>query len=138
MHPGNYFMYDWNQHLIGACREDDIAGSVLTRVVGTYPSKNKIQIDCGWTGVSAQGKEHNYGKVVSFDGDDSHGLFISNLKQEAGDVTSDSPIDFEKIKIGDLLRILPWHSCAAVHQHRTINVVDGEQVLDVWKVADGW
>jgi D-serine deaminase-like pyridoxal phosphate-dependent protein len=71
-------------------------------------------------------------------GDDSQGFFISNLKQEAGDVTSKAAIDFEKIKIGDMLKILPWHSCAAVHQHRVINVIDGENVVDEWEVADGW
>ena len=137
MHPGNYSLYDVNQHMIGSCGLEDIAGSVLTRVVGHYPKSNKLQIDCGWTGCSAQGKEYDYGKIVNVDGT-SDGLYICNLKQEAGDVTSNDPIDFEKYTIGSLLRILPWHSCAAVHQHRVIHVVRGVDVIDEWEVCDGW
>ena len=108
---------------------------MCTRVVGHYPHTNTLQIDCGWTGTSAQGKEYNYGAIESEDN-----LKIENLKQEAGTVTTKdgSKIDYDKYPIGKMLNILPWHSCASIHQHRVINVVEGEDVVDVWDVCDGW
>mmetsp|Transcript_9485 Transcript_9485/g.19271 ORF Transcript_9485/g.19271 Transcript_9485/m.19271 type:complete len:278 (+) Transcript_9485:1849-2682(+) len=135
MHPGNYFTYDYNQHLIGSCTLEDIACKVCTRVVGHYPHTNSLQIDCGWTGTSAQGKEYNYGAIES-----EGNLKIDNLKQEAGTVTTKdgTPLDYTKYPIGKMLFILPWHSCASIHQHRKINVVEGEEVVDVWDVCDGW
>lgn len=136
MHPGNYFTYDFNQYLIGSCSKEDIACKVLTRVVGHYPKTNKIQIDCGWTGTSAQGKEFGYGCI-----EDSEELVIENLKQEAGTVTTKdgSEIDFGKYPVGKILKILPWHSCASIHQHRRVYVVDEEErVVDEWECADGW
>ena len=33
---------------------------VLTRVIGHYPAANMLLVDMGWTGTSAQGKEHGY------------------------------------------------------------------------------
>jgi D-serine deaminase-like pyridoxal phosphate-dependent protein len=135
MHPGNYFTYDYNQLLIGSCRKEDIACKVATRIVGHYPHTNQLQIDCGWTGTSAQGKEYNYGCL---EGEDN--LKITNLKQEAGTVTTldGSPIDFTKYPVGKMMFILPWHSCASIHQHRVINVVAGDQVVDIWDCCDGW
>jgi D-serine deaminase-like pyridoxal phosphate-dependent protein len=146
MHPGNYFAYDVNQALIGSCTLDDIAVRVLTRVVGHYPGDvDKLQIDCGWTGCSQQGAAYNYGVIGSYGevgSKEQEGLIIENLKQEAGTVRrSDSgKIDFDEYPIGKIMEILPWHSCAAVHQHRVINVIEngGDEIKDVWNVCDGW
>ena len=49
-----------------------------------------------------------------------------------------SPIDFGKYPIGTLFKVLPWHSCASIHQHRQIHVVDGDDIVDTWACADGW
>ncbi|XP_020613028.1 uncharacterized protein LOC110051334 isoform X2 [Orbicella faveolata] len=51
-HPGNYVFYDYEQFLIGSCKMKDIAVRVLTRVIGQYPERGQILIDCGWTGLS--------------------------------------------------------------------------------------
>jgi len=134
-------VYDFNQHLIGSCKREEIGVKVLTRVVGHYKKTNKLQIDCGWTGCSQQGKEYGFGAIEKWGGGGSGDLVIENLKQEAGTVGSKSgkPIDFDKYPVGSLLYILPWHSCAAVHQHRKINVVEGgDEVTEEWKVVDGW
>ena len=36
LHPGNYVLYDNQQLLLGSCTEADIAGKVLTRVIGDH------------------------------------------------------------------------------------------------------
>ena len=46
---------------IGSCSAEQIAVRVLTRVIGHYPQSNMLLVDMGWTGTSAQGKEHGYG-----------------------------------------------------------------------------
>ena len=44
------------QHLVGSCTKDDIAIRVATRVVGHYPDRNQILVDCGFLGLSHDGK----------------------------------------------------------------------------------
>ena len=69
-------------------------------------------------------------------------LFIRNLKQEAGEVTTrdGSELDFAKHPIGSFLRLLPWHSCAVAHQHASLFVVgdDEDVVVEEWQRARGW
>lgn len=43
---------DYQQYLTGSCDLNDIAVRVLTRVIGHYPDREQILIDCGWTGLS--------------------------------------------------------------------------------------
>ncbi|XP_042332385.1 D-threo-3-hydroxyaspartate dehydratase-like isoform X2 [Sceloporus undulatus] len=52
VHPGNYIFYDVQQMMIGSCQLEDIAVRVLTRVIGHYPHRNQMLVDCGWTGLS--------------------------------------------------------------------------------------
>lgn len=107
-------------------------------MIGHYPKHNMLLIDCGWTGCSKQGGEHHYG---IFEGTDAGKLKIVNLKQEAGEVSSDEPIPFEKFPIGTILRLMPWHSCAASHQHRFIHVLRNSEdatVDEKWEICKGW
>lgn len=137
MHPGNFVYYDMMQTTIGACAPTDVAVRVLTRVLGHYPKTNMLLVDMGWTGVSAQGKEHGYGAFL-----DEPTLKLKVLKQEAGEVESadGSPIDFSKYPIGSILAFAPWHSCAATHQHANIHVLaqDRETITESWRICKGW
>lgn len=84
VHPGNYIFYgeyhhvphpspgtastpprdplhpptlsaDLQQTLLGSCQPQDVAIRVLTRVVGHYPHRNQLLVDCGWTALSLHG-----------------------------------------------------------------------------------
>lgn len=57
IHPGNYVFYDAQQMLLQSCEESDIAGKVLTRVIGGSRRRNEILVDCGFTGLTKQGFE---------------------------------------------------------------------------------
>ena len=37
IHPGNYVLYDNQQVQLGSCGDANIAGKVITRVLGHYP-----------------------------------------------------------------------------------------------------
>ena len=41
--------------MIGSCAPDDIAISVATRVIGQYPERGEVLVDCGWTALSLDG-----------------------------------------------------------------------------------
>jgi len=135
IHPGNYLLYDCMQLWIGSCQQEDIACSVLTRVLGHYPKTSTLLIDLGWTGISAQGKEHGFGIIQGHPE-----LRIVTLKQEAGEVQAadGAPLDFSRYPVGSLLKVLPYHSCAAAHQHERLFVVEGESVVGEWSRARGW
>ena len=36
LHPGNYVFYDNQQLLLGSCKQADIAGKIITRVIGNW------------------------------------------------------------------------------------------------------
>src|SRR5215213_8079310 len=57
--PGNYVFYDAFQATIGSCRLEDVAVSVLTTVVGSYPERGSIIVDAGALALSKDaGPEH--------------------------------------------------------------------------------
>ncbi len=49
-------MVDVQQSSIPSCQVSDIAVRVATRVVGSYPHREQILVDAGWTAVSLDGK----------------------------------------------------------------------------------
>src|SRR5260221_1189311 len=57
--PGNYIFYDAFQATIGSCAPADVAVSVLTTVVGSYPERGQAIIDAGALALSKdRGPEH--------------------------------------------------------------------------------
>ena len=64
------------------------------------------------------------------------------LKQEAGEVESvdGSKIEFAKYPIGSILRLLPYHACAATHQHKHVHAVgpDRKTIVGKWEICKGW
>lgn len=49
------FFTDAQQYTIGSCTLDDIACTVATRVIGHYPHRNQLLIDCGFAALTKQG-----------------------------------------------------------------------------------
>ena len=67
IHPGNYVFYDVQQLDLGSCGESDIAGKVLTRVIGQSRRTNEILVDCGFTGLTKQGFEAQGGSFAKIE-----------------------------------------------------------------------
>ncbi|XP_075602999.1 D-serine dehydratase-like isoform X2 [Balearica regulorum gibbericeps] len=57
LHPGNYLFYDLQQTLLGSCHPEEVAIRVLTRVIGHYPHRNQLLVDCGWAALSLHGRD---------------------------------------------------------------------------------
>ncbi|XP_028409039.1 uncharacterized protein LOC114531621 isoform X2 [Dendronephthya gigantea] len=136
-HPGNYVFNDVSQVNIGSCKETDIAGKVLTRVISHYPDTGHMLIDCGWLALTLD----SLGKLPTgycvFEGEPN--LKLLTMTQELGKVVAlDGKLDFSKYPIGSTLKILPNHACATAAMHPVYYVHDGERVTDEWRPVRGW
>lgn len=136
-HPGNYVFYDYQQFLIGSCDLSDIAVRVLTRVIGSYPERGQLLIDCGWTGLSLD----SFGKLTTgfcfFEGHPN--LKLLKMTQEVGIVEAvEGTLDLSLYPIGSFLKMIPYHACATAYMHPVYYVVEGDSVLDKWIPNRGW
>lgn len=71
-------LIDAQQCLVGSCLLSEIACTVATRVVGHYPKRNEMLIDCGFTALTKQGKDLLPGGFVLF-ADNSELRYIIGL-----------------------------------------------------------
>ncbi|KAJ7322075.1 hypothetical protein JRQ81_018362 [Phrynocephalus forsythii] len=137
VHPGNYIFYDVQQMMIGSCQLEDIAVRVLTRVIGHYPHRNQLLVDCGWTGLSL----HSLGQLpTGYALVEGHPeLKLVGMTQEHGKIEPlKGRLDFAKFPLGSLLRLLPYHACATAAMHPLYYVHSGGQVVATWKPTRGW
>ncbi|MEE9566041.1 MAG: alanine racemase [Desulfobacteria bacterium] len=137
--PGNYVFFDKFQADIGSCSLDDCAATVLTRVIGHYPDRSQLIIDAGALALSKDpGAIHIHNTVIFGAVLGNPQLKIVSLSQEHGVVESEVPIPFEEHPIGNLLRIIPNHSCLAAALFPKYYVVEEENVVDEWSPVRGW
>jgi len=117
--PGNFIFYDIMQYHIGACSLDEIAVALACPVVAKHKERNEIIIYGGAVHLS---KEYIYNKdnikifgyVVEINkgkwNTPIEGAYISSISQEHGIMKIPDKY-FEKIRLGDIIGILPVHSC---------------------------
>ncbi len=118
--PGNFVYYDIMQYHLGSCSLNDIAVAVAVPVVGIYPARNEIVVYGGAVHLSkefiaADNGFSLFGYVVKFNGDYSwdepvSGAWVSSISQEHGIIRLPAN-QLKKIKHGDLIGVLPVHSC---------------------------
>ncbi len=133
--PGNFVFYDVTQWQIGSCAEEDIAVAVACPIVAKHPERNEIVIYGGAVHLSKEtltvGGQLIYG-LVAYPasrgwGKALKGASISSLSQEHGLVRV-PPYEFKRIAVGDLLMVLPVHSCLAVDCLRSYLTLGGETI----------
>ena len=96
IHPGNYVFYDNQQVGLGSCGLDDVAGKVLTRVLGLclsflielkldpsghYPKRKQMLVDCGFTAITKQGIGSQAHPKMIAPVDEHQDLMLSNMTQ---------------------------------------------------------
>ena len=117
--PGNFVYYDIMQYHIGSCNLDEIAVAVACPVVAIHPGREEMVIYGGAVHLSKEAIEGDkgfktYGYVVNFtkNGWTSPvaGAYVSSISQEHGIVKMPEK-ELLKYKPGDLIGILPVHSC---------------------------
>jgi D-serine deaminase-like pyridoxal phosphate-dependent protein len=131
LRPGNYIYYDRMQVALGAATWEDCALTVLARVVTTH-GPDRIILDCGsktlTTDLARGAGAAGYGVVLQAldqaTPDDS--LAIERLSEEHATVRATRR---STLRPGDLVRVVPNHSCVVSNLMDHVWRVDGAEVL---------
>ena len=136
--PGNYIYYDRTQVALGAATWPDCALTVLARVVTTHGT-DRLIFDSGsktLTNDLARGATNptGYGAVLrSLDSDEPDDtLSIERLSEEHATVRASRP---SPLNPGDLVRIVPNHSCVVSNLVDEVWIVEGNDVVGRMAVA---
>jgi D-serine deaminase-like pyridoxal phosphate-dependent protein len=144
--PGNYIFFDAFQATLGSCSFGDCALTVLASVVHRDRARRKVIIDAGAIALSKDrgpvGLNPNcgYGRVLDLNGEDLN-LTVSEMSQEHGVIIANDENDentLDQLSVGSRVRVLANHSCLTAAQHSHYNVLEGEHVVDRWKIHNGW
>lgn len=132
--PGNFVFYDLMQYQLGVCGIDNIAVKLVCPVVAKHSSRNEIVIYGGAVHLSKEGIQNSNGKpmygriLVLNDGrkmllDQKN--YVTRLSQEHG-ILRVAQQNFKHFEIGDLVEILPVHSCLTANLMGFYQTTDGE------------
>jgi D-serine deaminase-like pyridoxal phosphate-dependent protein len=138
LRTGNYIYYDRMQVAIGSATWDDCALTVLAQVVAR-PAPDRLIFDSGSKTLTSdlargQGNTAGYGAVLqalhAVTPDER--LVIERLSEEHATVRIEGEC---ALAPGDLVRIVPNHSCVVSNLVDEAWVVDGDNVTDRLRIA---
>ncbi|MFW9778880.1 MAG: alanine racemase [Candidatus Heimdallarchaeota archaeon] len=131
--PGSFVFYDLTQVALGAAREEDIAIGVACPVIAKNLDRGEIVVHGGAVHLSKEtlrlaSGDLAFGKVAVFSestwGASLEDVYVSNISQEHGVIKA--PKEFIKgIKYGDVLVILPVHSCLTANLFTKFQTLEG-------------
>jgi D-serine deaminase-like pyridoxal phosphate-dependent protein len=148
--PGNFIFYDLMQHQLGVCGEDAIAVAVACPVVAKHAetvsgnnthrlvlyggavhlSKEALEapggVSYGGLAPLAAAAPHWGGQPVGW-GKMLPGAHLYALSQEHG-LAMVSPEQYDQIQVGDLVAVIPVHSCLTVDLHRQYLTLEGRYI----------
>jgi D-serine deaminase-like pyridoxal phosphate-dependent protein len=114
MRPGNFVFYDWMQKEIGSCSENQIAVIVLCPVVAKHAERKELIIHGGAVHFSKEKGDQHFGAITDisqgFSTKTIDNCYLKSLSQEHGIVKCKNDF-FDKTQIGDLIGVIPIHSC---------------------------
>ncbi|WP_187262388.1 alanine racemase [Pontibacter beigongshangensis] len=133
--PGNFVFYDLTQERIGSCSFDEIAVCLACPVIARHPEHNELILYGGSVHFSKdflklEDSSLLFGRVVELTADGwtsppADDMQVVSLSQEHGVVRA-SDQQFEKYKVGDLLCVLPIHSCLTADLMKRYRTLEGE------------
>lgn len=128
--PGTCIFNDRATALIGACRWEDCAYSVLATVVSTAVPGQAV-IDAGSKALAREElRAEGGGYAALLDRPD---VIVKALSEEHGilDLSGTS----WRPRVGDRVRVVPNHVCVSVNLNERLYALVGEEVVDCWWVA---
>jgi len=139
MRPGNYAYFDRTQVALGSASFEDCALTVLARVV-SRPAADRIICDSGsktLTNDLARGvvPAPGYGAVMTDlrDARPDTTLLVERLSEEHATIRATG--GSSTLRTGDLVRIVPNHSCVVSNMVDAVWLVDGDIVVERLPVA---
>ncbi|MGQ7870059.1 alanine racemase [Sunxiuqinia sp. sy24] len=139
--PGNFVFYDLMQLKLGSCYFEDIAIRLVCPVIAKHGSRNEITIYGGAIHISKD-------SIINIDGKSLYGQIVIRKNKEKilldeknylCDMSQESGIlkltykDFHLINVGDLVEIIPVHSCLTVNLMGSYYTTDGEHISLITK-----
>jgi D-serine deaminase-like pyridoxal phosphate-dependent protein len=138
--PGNFIFYDLSQVWFGSCREEDVALALACPVISKHAARNQIVIYGGAIHLSKESLPANsltnhqvpiYGGICLMEDGCWSGMFqnsaIINLSQEHGVIDAEEQL-FKSVNVGDLVAILPVHSCLTANLMGQYQTLGGKQI----------
>lgn len=117
--PGNFVFFDLMQVELGSCAKEDVSVCLAVPVVDISLERKEILVHGGGVHlakdvlVNDDGSK-NFGEVVLLNENGwiipSHRSFLKSISQEHGVIKASNEL-LANVKVGDLLGILPVHSC---------------------------
>jgi D-serine deaminase-like pyridoxal phosphate-dependent protein len=134
--PGNFVFYDLMQQNLGVCSFDDIAVKMVCPVVAKHVLRNEIVIHGGAVHFSKDsitnidGKEM-FGRLIITKNGEKIMLdqmnYLSKLSQEHG-ILKVAQTQFNNFEVGDLVEIIPVHSCLTANLMGHYRTNEGELI----------
>jgi len=133
--PGNFVFYDTEQYSLGACTAEDIAVALACPVVAKHSERGEAVVYGGAIHLSKDwmpgGGPIRHGLVALPAGDGwgnpLAGAYVDRLSQEHGVVHLEGE-DLDRLRIGDLICVLPVHSCLTVQVMGEYLTLEGKRV----------
>ena len=134
--PGNFVFYDMVQEQIGSCEEGQIAVAVACPVIGKYENRNQILLYGGAVHLSKdslidEGGNRVFAYVAIQNGDTWGKVFksfpITSVSQEVSKWMIDAKL-FSQISLGDIVYLLPAHSCLTANLYMSYQLTDGREI----------
>ncbi|WP_159523186.1 alanine racemase [Sunxiuqinia indica] len=139
LRPGNFVFYDLMQYKLGSCYFNDIAIRLVCPVIAKHGSRNEITIYGGAIHISKDSiinidGKNLYGQIVIRKGNEkillSEKNYLWDMSQEHG-ILKMTYKDFDLIKVGDLVEIIPVHSCLTANLMGKYITTEGEEITTI-------
>jgi D-serine deaminase-like pyridoxal phosphate-dependent protein len=134
--PGNYVFYDAMQVGLEVCSAAECGATVLASVISSQPGAAHCVVDAGALALSKDAGHPGPVPGMGWIYDDyTAGTLrsdtrLTGLSQEHGVLST-------RLPVGARVRILPNHSCLTVACFDEYHVVQGNRVVDRWKIWRG-
>ncbi len=134
--PGNFVFYDVMQSYLGSCNYKQIAVAQACPIVAKHPSRNEIVIYGGGIHFSTESikdniKGNNLGLVVKIHekgwGMPLTNTYLASVSQEHGIIKTTFD-NFDFFNIGELIGILPVHSCLTANLMSHFTTLDNKKI----------
>ena len=135
--PGNFVFYDLMQLALGSCTIDQIAVILAAPVISKNTLRKEVVVYGGAVHLSKEfisesSGRSNYGEPVILKTDGwgklSDGSYVSSVSQEHSVIKADDKF-FDMVSIGDIVGIIPVHSCLAANLTGSYLTLDGERIV---------
>jgi D-serine deaminase-like pyridoxal phosphate-dependent protein len=133
--PGNFIFYDAEQFLLGSCTWNQIAVAVACPIVALHPEREEVVIYGGAIHLSKDFLSYDnhpaYGLVALPDGNGwgemIQAAYVRSLSQEHGVIHMPAE-PLSHLLVGDLLFVVPAHSCLTVSALGRFRTLEGQVI----------